>query len=469
MNIIFAIPRQFLGIVCLVTCTLSVAQVHFDVQSIESSGDEYFLSDFNGDGGIDVITRDGPAVFMALGSFTGEFGEPWQILDLSLELDVDDYSGGMEMGDINGDGQEDLLMFQYLHYSQGFSDYTYFNYVLNQEGFFATGLNRDSLWMDGGRFDSRVVADISDGPEVEIVGVRTNEYWGGDGSELFGHYDVVVANLQSDELFESINQGSFSSVGSDDIRFWVHDLNNDGKSEIITISYPNWPEIMIGGDVLRSSIVREESVYGSNLCFVQLDGTGPDEFIALSNYQPQVWWLNASLDSIDSVIDIALPKVLFAEAADFEQSSASEEMLYYQDSLLMMAHFKTNGTVDFIDTIDSGMFSDLTIIDMDHDGDMDFAIYKNGELNSYKNAEILAISETAEVQFEVYPNPASVLLKIESKEAIDAILLYSQDGLLVLENENSQELLIQDLKPSMYIMEVQFENGSVSRKKIFKN
>ncbi len=456
MNIIFAIPRQLLGIVCLVTCTLSVAQVHFDIQSIESVGDEYFLSDFNGDGGIDLITRDGPAVYMALGSFSGEFGEPWQILDLSLELEANDYERKLRTGDYNGDGMQDLYIFSY---------WGAYHYIINENGDFGTGILSDQEGFGVGCCPSKLfVTDVSGDARSEIIGVRETSL-GGDEYYSYWHTHLGVKDVEGD--YFNANYNFFNQSGPYEFNpppFWVHDLNNDGREDII-----GWgDEIIIGGDSLESSIVPYMNMHEALPCFVQIDGTGSDEIVLLKETE-SILWLDDNLESIDSISLSDIPNFEFAEASNFEQSSISEEMLFYEDSLLMIAHFKTNGTVDFIDTIDSGYFSDLKILDMDHDGDMDFAIYKNGELNWYKNAEILAISETADVQFEVYPNPASGLLKVESSEPIDAIRLFSQEGLQVLENQNSKELLIEDLKPSMYIMEVQFENGSVSRKKIFKN
>jgi bilirubin oxidase len=80
------------------------------------------------------------------------------------------------------------------------------------------------------------------------------------------------------------------------------------------------------------------------------------------------------------------------------------------------------------------------------------------------------IEEAEEDAFQLYPNPTSEILYIESTEKIETLTIYSLDGKnkLSIQNPTSNEINISHLEVGIYLIECKLDNRKALRKKIIK-
>ena len=77
----------------------------------------------------------------------------------------------------------------------------------------------------------------------------------------------------------------------------------------------------------------------------------------------------------------------------------------------------------------------------------------------------MSVEEQDDLDFQVYPNPASDYLLVKTEIDVASISIISLDGKVCL-NSNSTILELQSLEVGSYIVEVKLHSGSVARKKI---
>ena len=74
-----------------------------------------------------------------------------------------------------------------------------------------------------------------------------------------------------------------------------------------------------------------------------------------------------------------------------------------------------------------------------------------------------------ENEVKIYPNPVSDYLRIESKNEINFIEIYSKTGSLVFKIEKSiPTIYLSDLKTGLYFIKINYKNGSISNHKLMK-
>ena len=81
--------------------------------------------------------------------------------------------------------------------------------------------------------------------------------------------------------------------------------------------------------------------------------------------------------------------------------------------------------------------------------------------------ESLGLDEFAEINLKVYPNPATTVIYVSSKDDIEFIEIYNSLGALVTSNVNSKSIDIRNLSKGIYLMKLSSGN-SVLTKKIIK-
>jgi len=87
--------------------------------------------------------------------------------------------------------------------------------------------------------------------------------------------------------------------------------------------------------------------------------------------------------------------------------------------------------------------------------DQDYITMENGEINM-------------QASFKCFPNPAKSTLHLTSEDRISFVNIYSVIGQRVLTSTGNNNINVIDLKPGVYIVKVDFENGKVASKKIVK-
>jgi hypothetical protein len=92
-------------------------------------------------------------------------------------------------------------------------------------------------------------------------------------------------------------------------------------------------------------------------------------------------------------------------------------------------------------------------------------------INIIRNNSSTGISELEQTDFNIAPNPSSAQIKIQSKEEIAQINIYSMQGNIVYtEQLNSKEssISISELNEGLYIVQIKLLNGKTVNKKIIK-
>ncbi len=118
-----------------------------------------------------------------------------------------------------------------------------------------------------------------------------------------------------------------------------------------------------------------------------------------------------------------------------------------------------------IDTGDNAYIPGTIIYDLGGNTRINNSIVDLGVFEYYSVLNSEDFNNTAKVS--IYPNPTSHLLNIMVEENIKSIKLFSLDGKLVLETQNTV-LQIQDLNSGIYFLSLELENGVISNHKIIK-
>jgi hypothetical protein len=87
-----------------------------------------------------------------------------------------------------------------------------------------------------------------------------------------------------------------------------------------------------------------------------------------------------------------------------------------------------------------------------------------------ENTVFLASNEISS-SFEVYPNPASSYVKIQTNDFSNRIILYDLNGNMLLNkiyNQNQIELSVDFLSSGIYVLKVINDSGFIYRKIIIK-
>ena len=114
----------------------------------------------------------------------------------------------------------------------------------------------------------------------------------------------------------------------------------------------------------------------------------------------------------------------------------------------------------------------LDINDIDGDGIIDLLVAPtlsdgSGKVVWYKNHfPILSVNENIELDFSVYPNPATSIININSKSTILKTEIYNVLGQLVLSNSNENRIDISSLSKGIYYIKIQDENENFGLEKI---
>jgi hypothetical protein len=93
----------------------------------------------------------------------------------------------------------------------------------------------------------------------------------------------------------------------------------------------------------------------------------------------------------------------------------------------------------------------------------------NVDMGAYEYDAALSIeSPNISNIFSVYPNPTNGLITIETDQEIKSVKLFSLDGKLLLEGQNSN-LQIDNFPSGIYMLYLESVNGTTLYKKIIKN
>src|SRR5690606_10573796 len=81
--------------------------------------------------------------------------------------------------------------------------------------------------------------------------------------------------------------------------------------------------------------------------------------------------------------------------------------------------------------------------------------------------ENLSIDDFSKNILNIYPNPTTSMINIQTYSGIQNITVYNQLGQLVISQKETQ-IDLSDTAPGIYIVQIHFENGASATQKIIK-
>ena len=119
------------------------------------------------------------------------------------------------------------------------------------------------------------------------------------------------------------------------------------------------------------------------------------------------------------------------------------------------------------DTSYAGIIINSEMVDLDGDGDLDiiasgfqgdsFLYFENGRAST-------SLSNTDNNYINVFPNPTSEILTVNSNFSIGLIEIVDKIGKVKIASENSNKLNVSNLNKGTYIINIYYEDKKISKK-----
>ncbi|MFL2573885.1 MAG: T9SS type A sorting domain-containing protein [Flavobacteriales bacterium] len=119
------------------------------------------------------------------------------------------------------------------------------------------------------------------------------------------------------------------------------------------------------------------------------------------------------------------------------------------------------------DTSYAGIIIHSELADLDGDGDMDIVtsgFYGNNFLFFENNNSSTNIGNLTKDNINIYPNPASEIINIESEYQISYIEIVDYLGKIIIKTDNYKTLNINELNNGMYSINIYTENKKITKK-----
>ncbi|MCR9183082.1 MAG: T9SS type A sorting domain-containing protein, partial [Flavobacteriaceae bacterium] len=223
----------------------------------------------------------------------------------------------------------------------------------------------------------------------------------------------------------------FQSGGTNIIEFQYADLNGDGKMDLIITS-------------------EDEDGFIDTFWLENLDNEGNFgdlQFIMDSSHQYLFYDLNN-----DSFNDMLLWNRFSNTLAWMENEGG----------------LGTFGTPQIIST-EIDFVADAKAVDFDNDGFLDIvsASIADDKLAWYKN-NFLSIAENETNSYQIYPNPTSGILYVESKYPVSSISIYTTLGQKIQATLENNQIDFSKIQKGVYLLKIEGGNGHSHIHKILK-
>lgn len=362
--------------------------------------------------------------------------------------------------DYDGDGLDDLFIGNYGYYDTSYYD-QFFTLYTDHTGTLNLFLNTGTASNPSYQLYSRDIAGISEHEKTGIVPAFSDLDGDGDLDLLLGyedgllmHYENMAGSGNQMNLvfrtlqYKNINVGRYSTP-------CFFDLDGDGREDLI---------------------IGER---GGNLNYYRKTG-------AASN--PAFTFVTDSLGEVNvidpdvSLYGFSVP-VFFDEGGETGLLVGSEQgHLYYFTDIDGNLNGKFTSSDDFFKQLgdnpvdpDRGYRTAAAVADIDNDGDLDLVAGNfSGGLEVFIDGDKPPVSmgigevETAKLNMNLYPNPATEFVQIEIESPGDGLFVrvYGQQGELLMEeilgHPEKHRLYTGNLKPGLYLVAVFFDDGSLA-------
>ena len=360
--------------------------------------------------------------------------------------------------DTNGNLSSEIRSFQYTPNTWEFVSKTEYTYILNNDGVYKLTLEENFSWDTmGSKWVNTYKYEITynDPYQIFIIKEVGYEWSAGDWMNLYMDEYFYTDGLMTSKINSLWNQGNdrwyFNSkweYSRGDFHPWVPDFEILYRRDINNIEW-----------VYEIKIENEWIHWGSPLflltkqtCFTwNMDVWGfdyKDEYLYDSNGNRTIGTYYEWIETPGEWAPYYKDEFIFEHAYNFSDLITP---INYDDELDDTVYWFNNMVIGYR----GYEHANLVFVD-----DMKMLFYYSDYSNPLKvDDKILANS------ISVYPNPVTDILVIDSKMHVDKVEIYSILGKKVKEfNSNFDAIPVNEISAGLYIVKIQSDNNSVSKK-----
>jgi len=457
--------KKLITFLFLLQCVLATAQ-YGPQQIISTATEKPFLSipfDIDNDGLIDVVTT-------GLEEFKLSWYKNLDGLNFGSEIIINEtpvFYLSVDFVDMDNDGDKDILYLsnnsRYIAWLENIDGVGSFGpqQIINEQDFITSVIPLD-MDNDG---DQDLIVAITDTSSGWIVW-----YENLDGQGTFSEENLLFQNATE-----------FSKIS-------LADIDNDGLLDILATDY-----VLFGGKIFwyknlgNTTFGPLQIIYqfdyfqsgGTNIIEFQyedINSDGKKDIIITSedDNNLNIFWLE-NVDNQGNFGDLQFilgfnHQYLFY---DLDNDSDNDILLWNRNSNTLAWMENENGLGTFgtpqIISTEINFIVDAKAADFDSDGLLDIvsASIADNKLALYKN-NTLSISENENNRSQIYPNPTSGILYVESKHPILNVSAYNLLGQQIHAKTENNQIDLSEIQKGIYLIKVEDLNGNFKIHKIIK-
>lgn len=440
------IMNYFTSIFFLLISTISISQfgpVNIIDNSVASQGIRRMVTaDLNNDNQNEIIVAQAFTNQIAYYANTGNgsFASK-SVIDSTISYPV-----YLAVGDLNGDQSPDLATV-----GQTYGEVVI--YLNNGSGdFIKQEVDSGTIFLN-----ALVVQDFDNNgsPDIVVIGQHSIDFYRNNGSASFTKEHILTTQT-SPNILECMY-------------IETADMNNDGNPDVITAE-------TIGGVVYYNDgagnftpqLITSEQFITRLVHAVDINNDGFKDVIVQHSTGDIKLYLNNGDETFQ------LEGTIFNSAAITSMASVDADADGFQD--LYMAYSnkvrmlynngdETFSGQTFLYENNSLFTNEVLIANIDSNSDPEFIWSAVGGTLAYHKSTVLGLASGKVTEIQIYPNPTSDLICLESSEEIHRIHLFNLHGekITIGESANTATIDLSALAAGSYLLEVIGKNSTIKR------